>query len=82
MIKFTGQGRDNRTLLGLGISGKNVEMLKKGNPIFIMGEELELPFDVLLFYGETEQEITELLTKHGFVNDDTVVTDTTRREKQ
>lgn len=73
MIKFIME-RDQRKLIGLGLSAGNIRKLQKGKPIQIMGEEMEIPnMDILIFYGNTEEEMAELLKKHGLITDATKV---------
>jgi hypothetical protein len=55
MVKFKATG--DRNLIGLGLSEENVKRLKEGMPIFIEKEKLEIPFDILIFYGKTEKDI-------------------------
>ena len=73
MIKFTAAEENGRTLVGLGISARNVECLKQGKPIHVHFEELSLPYkiDLLLFFGETEQEIEKSVSE--FIGPHTVV---------
>ena len=66
MIKFRGTGRDGRTAIGLGITDRNIEKLREGNPIHIFGEELGMPgFEILLMTGTDEQAITTELRESG-----------------
>jgi len=63
MVKFTMQ-KDGKLILGLGISNKNVKLLKKDRPILVDFKEINLmeKIDkVLLFYGDTEEDIFEQL---------------------
>lgn len=64
MLKFLAD-RNGRKLLGLGISQGNVDKLKEGKPILVEGEKLGLPFDVFLFYGETEATMVQSLRDAG-----------------
>lgn len=60
MIKFIGI-RGNRTLLGMGLSEKNIKELQK-KPIFFNGEDVGLSNqDFFIMYGETEETITKEL---------------------
>lgn len=64
MIKFTA-GNRGKTIVGLGISQGNVDRLQAGQPILISLEEMGLaPYDVMIFYGETEAALTQELEKH------------------
>lgn len=74
MIKFRLDGKDtSRRLVGLGLSERNVGELKNGNPIVVHGEELGVPFDVMIFYGVTEAAMQEKLQE--FIGPDTDVRD-------
>jgi hypothetical protein len=68
MIKFKATSEKGQELLGFGITAKNVERLKKGDPIFICGRDMDLPFDVIILYGETEQEMVRLLRTMGAID--------------
>lgn len=62
MIKFLTTPLDSGDILiGLGFSYKNLEMLKQGKPVRInlnqMGVELGFDFTLLIFAGETEQQM-------------------------
>jgi hypothetical protein len=47
-------------LIGLGLSHKNLELLKSGKPIKFDGEAVGLKdVDVLIFAGETEETMQE-----------------------
>ena len=53
MIKFKA---DN--LIGFGLSKANVKKLKKGQPISVNMDEMGFPgVKVLIFYGETEEQM-------------------------
>lgn len=62
MIKFTGE-HNGRVLIGLGLSEGNIQRLKRGEPIHIHFEELNLPhpYELLVFYGATEEEMAREL---------------------
>jgi hypothetical protein len=69
MIKFVAGGAAvGKTLIGLGISGENVERLKKGAPISIdvmsMGLSEFAGYELLIFYGETEEKLAELVSPY------------------
>ena len=66
MIKFTAGIDENRKMIGLGLSHKNLEKLKEGKPIQIDGKVLGFPdIEILLFAGETE-EIMEKEIRQNF----------------
>lgn len=83
MIKFVADNKDGRRkILGLGLTAKNVEALKAGRPIHIHSEELGLPWnaDIVLFYGETEQALTEELQE--LIGPETDFRDLSKRRSQ
>ncbi len=73
MIRFTAEGKDDRTLIGLGITQVNVEELTKGRPIRVTSESLGLSekFVILLFYGENLELLRSQL--EPFIGPDTKV---------
>jgi len=83
MIKYTaGREGGGLALVGFALTAKNVEELKRGHPIFVMGAEMGLPFDVAISYGETEQEIYADMKKAGAIDPErTVLHDTSRRKR-
>ena len=66
MVKFSADGGDGK-ILGLGISERNVQLLREGKPILIRSDELEQltswKGSIMLFYGKTEDDIKKTLTK-------------------
>ena len=60
MIKLKGV-MDNREQLMLGLSEGNLQRLREGKPIHIFGAEWEVPFDLVIFWGETEQKLAEMV---------------------
>lgn len=74
MIKFTAPIKTGGTLLGLGLSKKNIEKLMQGLPIKINGSDINLPnIEVFIMYGETEQKMHEDMVKMGLVTGGTKV---------
>lgn len=78
MVKFRARGTmdvatgKDKKVIGLGLSAKNVELLKEGKPIVVKGEEIGLPrVEIFIFYGETEESMKEDLK--GFIGPETVV---------
>lgn len=69
MIKFKSEGK--QPLIGLGLSEGNLKKLREGKPIFIMREELGIDFNLLIFWGKTEEEIQRKLKDIGMINDKT-----------
>jgi hypothetical protein len=72
VIKFIGNGKQGRKVLGLGLSRKNTERLLKGEPIHINREDLDFLVsmhidEVIIFAGETEDTMQEDFKKAGFL---------------
>lgn len=72
MVKFIGESKEGRMMLGLGLSRENIQRLLKGEPIHIHREELDhiSPMEIdeiLIFAGETEEVIQEDFIKAGFL---------------
>lgn len=66
MIKATGIGPNGRPLLVIGLSFGNLERLRKGpldDYIPIDGQEMGIPFDVMIISGRTEADMAELVSK-------------------
>lgn len=65
MLKFTAKGNDQE-IIGIGLSHKNLEYLKKGQPIDVDCEELGVKgIRVFIFAGETEEKMRDDLRKMG-----------------
>ena len=80
MIKFTAMQKNDRVLLGIGLSHKNVEQLMLGRPVNIWGQEVSLPCDILIFVDKDEQTMADKLKKHGMVKDATLVDDRSKKK--
>ena len=62
MIKASLQGPDGRTLLVLGLSFRNLDRFRdEAGKTFIkiLGEEIGLPIDIVIFSGETEAHMMD-----------------------
>jgi hypothetical protein len=73
MLKATAQ-LNGRTVLMLGLSFKNLDKFRAepGDTfIKIDGTQINLPIDVLLFSGETEAHLTQLIEKG--IGPDTII---------
>jgi hypothetical protein len=83
MIKFRAMQENGRELVGLGLSDNNLDKLRQGMPIAIGKgrNDIGLPFDILIFHGETEQDIVDKLRQEGLVDDSTTVKMTKDREQ-
>lgn len=74
MIKFTAS-KDGRRILGFGISRGNIQRLIAGDPIHLWLEEMGLPkTDLLIFFGETEEQIIKDLLAAGIEIDPSTAT--------
>lgn len=67
MIKFIGK-KDGKKVYGFGLSEENIELLKKGRPISISNPDFA-DFDVLIFYGETEESMAKDLKEIGALDE-------------
>jgi hypothetical protein len=68
MMKATGKGPDGRDMLYVGLSFGNLDKFRAqplDTYIRIDGKELDLPFDVMIFSGETEAQMADLMAS-GF----------------
>lgn len=57
MIKALAKTLDGAPMILLGLSAKNIELLKARKPILAELSELGMEGQVAIFYGETEEEI-------------------------
>jgi hypothetical protein len=74
MIKFIG-GNQHRQVVGLGLSHRNLELLRQGKLIMVNLRELGVdgpPHEVMIFAGETEEAMTADLRSHGMIGPDTI----------
>jgi hypothetical protein len=75
MLKGKGT-RDGREVLLFGLSFENLKRLREDKPITIWREEMGIPFDIVIFAGETEETMAEAVA-----NPDTVLHVATRRNQ-
>lgn len=74
MIKLMGTNpKTGRKLFSMGISNGNIRKLKEGKPIVVFGPEVGLDHDIMIFWGETEEKMVEMLKP--FIGPETVVRD-------
>lgn len=66
MIKF--RCDRNKPLVGIGLTRLNLEKLMAGNAIYVHRKDLKINFDILIFFGKTEQEIIDNLKGLGMVD--------------
>lgn len=60
MIKFKALNiKANTEFYGFGLTENNMIELKKGNPIYIRGDQIASIYDYLIFYGKTEKEMID-----------------------
>jgi len=71
MIKFKVTDDRGRVSLGFGLSERNIELLKQGNPIYVVLDEMGLNASIMIMYGKTEAELIETLKPH--IGKDTIV---------
>lgn len=78
MIKATCHGKDGRKIALLGITDKNIEKLREGKPIQILGEEMGIgPLDIWIITGKDEAALTEMLSP--LITEETTVRDFTSK---
>ena len=81
MIRATGTNeKTGQTMLVLGLSEGNLNQLRKGNAIHIFGQEMNLPIDIVIFWGETEDKLAEQMKP--LINKQTLVRDRRKAKKQ
>ena len=82
MIKFSVKANE-RKLLGFALSEQNIILLKEGKPIHSDLSTLGIPdWDVLIFYGKTEDEIIETLKEHKLIKDESEIHDPHLKQKE
>jgi hypothetical protein len=76
MIRARGEHSDGREFVVLGLTEKNLELLRAGKPIVVKPEDFERgpawP-EILSMYGQTEVAIVEELGLLGVIGEDVVV---------
>ena len=81
MIKFKAGRKGGRDLVGFGLTETNIDELKAGHPIYIMADEMALPFDVTIFYGKNEAEMAKKMMEAGLIGEDTIIHDSRGKKK-
>ena len=73
MIKFTTKHPDGKICIGLGLSDKNIKLLRQKKPIVVNLAELGLTFnaEIMIFTGTNEREMQKELSE--FIGPDTVI---------
>lgn len=55
-------------LVILGLSDRNLELLREGKPILFDGSEVRLPgVKIAIMHGKTERDMEQGLIKNGFI---------------
>jgi hypothetical protein len=82
MVKFAGTNESKGPVLGIGLSRQNCERLLEGDVITLTTDSMAgLPaLELLLFAGETDDEIASVLTHGGAIPSDRVYEDKTLAE--
>lgn len=72
MIKFTAT-RDGKTIIGLGLSKRNLELLLQDRPIIVKLSDLGLPWrgEIFIMADETEEVMFEKLKSLGLISEQT-----------
>ena len=63
MIKFRSMHKDGTPVYGFGLSAENIKRLKQGKPIAFSLHELGTEGHILIYYGATEQSMTQELLR-------------------
>lgn len=71
MIKFKAS-KDDKELIGFGLSEENVRKLKDGMPIHIDDSDLS-DQEILIFYGKTEKDMMDSIYRMGIIGSDTKI---------
>jgi hypothetical protein len=65
MIKFKALGKDNKEIIGMGLSLENIDRLKNNKPIIFDGKDIGEPGKFFyIFFGETEEKMKDDLSRH------------------
>jgi hypothetical protein len=74
MIKLKAYNEARKTdFFVLGLSEGNLTQLRKGHPIMIHGADWNQPFDLMIFWGETDRKLAEMVKP--FIGPETIVKD-------
>lgn len=66
MLKAKLTAKDGKPIYLIGLSYRNLELLKTGNPAKINLADLEGEGSLFIFSGETEASMVQLLEEQGF----------------
>ncbi len=77
MIKFMSTLDNGRKLLGIALSRKNLKLIEQGHPVHFNAEQMNLPElranEIMILFGETEEEIMAEFKKSGAITGRTKV---------
>jgi hypothetical protein len=65
MIRWVTRQENGRQLVTLGITEHNVRKLKAREPLYSKGEEIGMPFDIVIVYGRDQEQILRELQEAG-----------------
>lgn len=73
MIKFTANHPDGKMLIGLGLSNRNIKLLREGRPIVVDLADLgiTLKAEIFIFTGKDERSMKKDLKQ--YIGPDTVI---------
>lgn len=83
MIKATAKTANGRDLLVIGLTFANLDRFRRqagDTYIRIDGAAMGLPVDVVIFSGETEEVMADLMTKNELIGPETQVTVSDRKK--
>jgi hypothetical protein len=81
MIKLSAYNAKTKTdMIVLGLSDGNLNRLRQGHPIHILGKEWDKSFDLMIFWGPTEEAMAKMV--EPFIGPDTRVEDHSKEKKQ
>jgi hypothetical protein len=64
MFKATAATPDGKILVILGLSHKNLDLLKEGSPILVKGSDIGITEDILVFSEDTEETIMKKMKRY------------------
>jgi hypothetical protein len=74
MIKLSAANpKTGRDMLVIGLSEGNLQRMREGKPVHIHGEEWGQKFDLMIFWGETEQAMVKMV--EPFIGPETIMRD-------
>jgi hypothetical protein len=76
MIKAKAKSPEGKEILLFGLSEENITRLRMQQPIIVIGEEMGVPnFDIIIMWGQTEDDIIAELSAANMVSSETKVND-------